>query len=945
MFKNMKLGTKLLIAFLCVGVIPFAVIGTISLVKSNSALSKQSFEKLEAVQQINRTQIENFFQEKMADTTAMVHNIEKIQEEGFHKVDSIQDLKKKQFEQFFRNVRNDVRVLCESEDVKSAYRNLKSYHDMMGFGHDDRFDVSSVTYREIWKQFEKSLGNYVKEKGYYDVFLISKPHGHVMYTYAQEKDLGANLGAGKYKDSTLASLWRRAVDADGIVMADFESYAPSNEAQAMFAGGPVKDKTGKTVAVVALQVPEAPINEIVQNREGLGETGESYLAAEQDGRIEFRSDLQTMGEGKFVIGHDVTEIAPAYLREVIQGQDVHDTYVDSAGNPVVVSGRPVKISENITWAMITKQNLEETLVGNKDKGEKDFFASYIEAYGYYDLFLVNEKGYVYYTVTKESDYQTNMVNGRFSDSGLGKLVRKVMDTKEIEIADFEPYEPSGNTPQAFIAGPLVQHGNVKTVVALQISLDNINSIMQERTGLGETGETYLVGSDKLMRSDSYLDPANHSVEASFENPAKGSVDTVAVREALSGKTDAKIIKDYTGNNVLSAYAPLKVGDTTWAIIAEINESEAFAAATVLEWVIGITGIIGVAAIIVIALFITRSITKPVNRITQTLNEGSDQVASASGQVSSASQQLAEGASEQAASIEETSSSLEEMSSMTKQNADNAGQADNLMKEANQVVGEANSSMGQLTSSMEEITKASEETSKIIKTIDEIAFQTNLLALNAAVEAARAGEAGAGFAVVADEVRNLALRAADAAKDTAGLIEDTVKKVNDGSEIVTRTNQAFDQVAESAQKVGELVGEISAASQEQADGIEQVNKAVTDMDKVVQQNAANAEESASASEELNAQAEQMKASVDELAALVSGAKGTAARSATSSNKAGTGSGRRKALAYKKQGAQNTDHAVQQKGQGHAGGGNAGRGREINPDQVIPMDDDQDDFKDF
>jgi len=268
-------------------------------------------------------------------------------------------------------------------------------------------------------------------------------------------------------------------------------------------------------------------------------------------------------------------------------------------------------------------------------------------------------------------------------------------------------------------------------------------------------------------------------------------------------------------------------------------------------------------------FISKSITKPIRRIIEGLNEGSDQVASASGQVSSASQLLAEGSSEQAASIEETSSSFEEMSSMTKQNADNASQADNLMKDANQLVEKANKSMVELTGSMVEISATSEETSKIIKTIDEIAFQTNLLALNAAVEAARAGEAGAGFAVVADEVRNLAIRAADAAKDTAELIEGTVKKVSEGSELVTRTNEAFIQVADSTSKVGELVGEISAASKEQAQGIEQVNTTVSEMDKVTQQNAANAEESASASEEMNAQAEQMKAIVEELVTLIDG----------------------------------------------------------------------------
>ncbi|MBI9093189.1 MAG: hypothetical protein JEZ12_28590, partial [Desulfobacterium sp.] len=289
-------------------------------------------------------------------------------------------------------------------------------------------------------------------------------------------------------------------------------------------------------------------------------------------------------------------------------------------------------------------------------------------------------------------------------------------------------------------------------------------------------------------------------------------------------------------------------------------------------------------LVIFGVGIARGITRSINQVIAGLIEGARQVASAAGQILSSSQALAEGASEQAASIEETSSSLEETSSMTKQNAQNAGQADSLMKESNQVVQRANDSMRELTGSMKDIFKASEETSKIIKTIDEIAFQTNLLALNAAVEAARAGEAGAGFAVVADEVRNLAMRAADAAKNTAALIEGTVKKTKDGTELVTKTNEAFIEVATSSAKVGDLVGEIAAASREQAEGIGQINTAVTEMDKVVQQNAATAEESASASEEMNAQAEQMKNMVNELVAIVGGGGKSTAHVSASRGKA-------------------------------------------------------------
>jgi methyl-accepting chemotaxis protein len=313
-----------------------------------------------------------------------------------------------------------------------------------------------------------------------------------------------------------------------------------------------------------------------------------------------------------------------------------------------------------------------------------------------------------------------------------------------------------------------------------------------------------------------------------------------------------------------------------------------------------------------------------------IREGADQVTGASNQISNASQSMATGASEQAASIEETSAALEEISAMISQSSDNSKHAETLMGEAKGIAENANEFMGQMSASMKEISNASQETSKIVKTIDEIAFQTNLLALNAAVEAARAGEAGAGFAVVADEVRNLAMRAAEAAKNTAELIDVTVKKVDSGAQLSETTREEFTKVMRSSIEVAQLIGEIAAASDEQAQGIGQITKAVEEMNRVTQQNAANAEESASSSEEMDAQARTMRSQLSALDELVGG-KESEERSLP--QRRGDAPGAPKKIKQKTKAIKNP--MVRR--------GRISAPKELRPDQVIPMDDGA--FQDF
>jgi methyl-accepting chemotaxis protein len=345
------------------------------------------------------------------------------------------------------------------------------------------------------------------------------------------------------------------------------------------------------------------------------------------------------------------------------------------------------------------------------------------------------------------------------------------------------------------------------------------------------------------------------------NPALSAEELSAIN-VISVKSEA------TGDRILGLLDQL--GEIVHEKVRDVTNSsmKISYAAKIESTVIIITGFI---LAFIMGIFITRSITRPINVVIQGLVVGAEQVASASEQLASASQQMAEASTQQASSLEETSSSLEEMSSMTTQNTSNAGQASSLASDARHSAESGNQYMNQLNNAMDEISRSGQETVKIVKTIEDIAFQTNLLALNAAVEAARAGSAGSGFAVVAEEVRNLAQRAGEAAKSTSQLISETTKRINNGVKIAEDTAKALQEINTNVQKVFDLLNEITVASREQSQGINQVNIAVAQMDKTTQANAANSEESASASQELSAQAQQLNEMVEQLRIVIDGDK--------------------------------------------------------------------------
>ncbi|MDM8553582.1 methyl-accepting chemotaxis protein [Desulfococcaceae bacterium HSG7] len=597
MFQNIKIRTKLLISFMYVSIIPFLIYGAVSLHYSSEALSEQAFAKLEAVRDLKKAQLKIFFNERQGDMAILRETVATLRQAAFEKLKIVQELKIAQIESYFQRCVNDITVLSENATVGAALETYASLPDADGSIDESVYDsYERIRFGDSFKQFRKTYG-------YDDLMLVTR-EGTLVYSLSRETNLGKNLLTEPLKGTLLSHTFQKGLKK--IAISDFAPYPPSGNKPICFIAAPVS-LFDKIEGVLMLKINTKTINQIVQRRQGMGATGETYLIGRFNDQISLRSDriIKTGQFGESKTGEDI--------EKALSGQSGSIVKLGSTGDMEIVRYDPLEIAD-LDWAMITTKSLEEIIAPKLIGEDEDYFAKFVKRYNYDNLLLIHPLGDIFYSTAQGSEYRSNVTFGEYSGSVLGWLVREVMLTRQFGFSDIESYSTDDGRPAIFMAQPVVFYDRVELVAVLRISVDAINVVMKERSGMGQTGETYLVGNDGRMRSDSFRDPEHYSVKASYADPERGSINTDASRQALSGKTGRQQITTYTGRNVFSAYTPLEVGDLTWALIAETDVGEALTGLKRLKILMAQTTGIAIIAIIIVAFMVTRRVIRPVNRV-------------------------------------------------------------------------------------------------------------------------------------------------------------------------------------------------------------------------------------------------------------------------------------------------------------------------------------------
>jgi len=807
MFISESIRNKLIFWFLTLSLIPLIILGIIAYNRSSAALMDNASKNLQALESARADTVKKYFEGLYNDINALNDAVKTLRSKAFNQLASIQQLKKRLIESYFNERMNDVKILSDMPVIAEALLAFDKVANQRG----------TPAWKAVEQQYGPFLAKYSESQGYYDTYLVTEK-GDIVYTVAQESDLGQNLKDGELKDTSAGKAFQGGLKE--ITFQDFEAYAPAYGDIAAFISAPVYLKDS-LIGIVMVQVSVDQINFVMQERTGLGQSGESYMVGPD---ALFRSDSIHIEES--------TVMNPAFIvdtkgtDEALEGKSGQGVTVNFRGEYVLSSWTPVKIHEKLTWAMLGEIDVTEAFVP-RDEEDKDFFTQHKERYGYENLSLINPDGFLFFTVVRGEDYRTNLLTGPYKDSNLGRLVAKVLETKEPGMADFEVYEPIGKKQAAFIALPVLsENREVEAIVAAQLSAEQINKVMLDRTGLSEKTETYLIGPDKKFRSESMF-LKDLGVRSAVMNPAV-IVTTTAAQDALTGRGGTGVIKDYRGIRVLSSWSSIPVSPSTqvnpqgirWGVIAQTDYEEVKRPAN--KMLFG--GFVLFLAAIVVVSFgawrLSRGLTKQVNHITDLFGEIGMGNFKARTPVDTSDELGAMAISlnamlDNTLSLIQTSEERDKMQrSVMKLLTEISGLAEGNLTSRAEVTEDFTGAIADSFNDMAEqlgrvVQNVKDVTLQVSSTSQEVRTSTENLAETSEMQAMQVSEAIAAINEMAASIQQVA----ENASQCSHVSEESKQHANEGAKIVRDTNAAMESIREHVQETARAIKRLGESSQE------------------------------------------------------------------------------------------------------------------------------------
>jgi methyl-accepting chemotaxis protein len=829
-FSDLSLRIKLLAFFLMVGLIPFIGSTTVAYLTSDNALRTQIISQLEGIRETKKRQVDIYFEERRGDANVAVETAHAFWEQAVLGLVGMQTERDERIEKYFDH---SLKALADTKLNIRFTQGIKDFSVAYAKG------MQSPEYKAVVAAREKGLKSFKDNFGFANVLLVDAA-GNVVYSTNKDSDVGQNLKTGSLRDTPLANVITKARYEAAIE--DFAFYEPLKE-HASFVATPLFDEAGTYWGAAAFQISKAEINEIMQDRTGFTAGGESYLVAKDpNGKYTYRSD-RVVKQGK--IGEE--RAATNYVEEAVAGKSGRDFKVGSTGKWELSLYQHVKIA-GLNWGIITTVPVEEFISPKGEGDTEDYYSRYRKEYGYYDVMLVATDGSVFYTVAHESDYNTNIFTGQYKNSGLARVAKKAFDARGFAFEDFSRYEPSNNQVSAFVAAPVIDKGEPLFAVVFQLSPEGINRIMQERTGLGQTGESFMVGPDFLMRSDAFLD-ADRKMQASFENPEKGSIKTPATEEGFQQKTGTRVFIDYRGIQAMVSYTPVKIYDNLiWVLIAKQNTDEALAPITNFARTMGVMGSVILGAVITIALLVAVSISGPIVTMAHVITEiatnrdltlkvpagSNDEI----GRMSKAFNNMIEVihkafivVNSSAANVAESAESVAKRAAGNKERA--ARELDRA-KESVSIIGEMGSTAAKVNQASEGQKVAAEVSAKtvsnLLKSVEQVSEAAkiqNKEAKETMSKVAEMGKTGAQVVATAREQGVMVAKVSTAIAAISSAVENMNKAVaqatqhgraslaaaEEGRRSVASTVEGMQAIAESSEQISDIIGVITEIAEQ------------------------------------------------------------------------------------------------------------------------------------